>query len=66
MEDILSKNRQSEVEEDFANFIDGERVKAHDNMRELCQNMKEENEVEIHCKRLLCVIFEVRLAITNK
>ena len=65
VEDTLSKNRQSQVEEDFANFFDGMRMDTLEKM-EKSYSFKEQIEVDIYCPRLLCLVFEVCLAFTVK
>lgn len=59
VEDTLSLNRQSKVEEDFANFFDEARMDARETIQEFYKS-KEEIDVNIHCPRLACLIFEVR------
>ncbi|KAJ7353742.1 hypothetical protein OS493_032612 [Desmophyllum pertusum] len=57
VEDTLSLNRQSKLEEDFANFIDEARM----DVRERIQAFFRSNEninVEIYYPRLACLIFE--------
>lgn len=58
VEDTLSLNRQSKVEEDFANFIDEARMDALDRIQAIYQS-KEKIDVEIYYPRLACLIFEV-------
>ena len=65
VEDTLSKNRQSKVEEDFDNFFGGTRMDVREKV-EKSYSFKEQIEVDIYCPRLLCIVFEVCLAITNK
>ena len=65
VEDTLSENRQSKVEEDFANFFNETRMDALEKM-EKSYLFKKQIEIDIYCPRLLCLIFEVCLAITNK
>ena len=65
VEDTLSENRQSMVEEDFANFFDGMRMDTCEKIQTSC-SFKEPIEVDIYCPRLLCLVFEVCLAITDK
>ena len=65
VEDTLSENRQSQVEEDFANFFDGMRMDTLEKM-EKSYSFKEQIEVDIYCPRLLCLVFEVCLAFTVK
>ena len=64
VEDTLSENRQSKVEEDFANFFDETRMDALEKM-EKSYSFEKQIEIDIYCPRLLCLIFEVCLAITN-
>ena len=64
MEDTLSKNRQSQVEEDFANFFDETRMDTLEKM-EKSYSFEKQLEIDIYCPRFLCLIFEVCLAITN-
>ena len=61
VEDTTSPNRPSEVEKDFAAFIDDDRVDACDKMQEKFGS-EEEIDVGIHYPRLACMIFEVRKA----
>ena len=65
VEDTLSENRQSKVEEDFANFFDETRMDALEEMQTSC-SFKEQLEVDVYCPRLLCLVFEVCLAFTVK
>ena len=65
VEDTLSENRQSKVEEDFANFFDETRMDALEKM-EKSYSFKKQIEIDIYCPRLLCLIFEVCFVITNK
>ena len=65
VEDTLSKNRQSKVEEDFANFFDETRMDTFEKMQTSC-SFKEQLEVDVYCPRLLCLVFEVCLAFTVK
>ena len=65
MEDTLSENRQSKVEEDFANFFDETRMDALEKM-EKSYSFQKQIEIDIYCPRLLCLIFEVYLDIKNK
>ena len=64
VEDTLSSNRQSKVEEDFAKFFDEARADVIDRMEKLCQR-KEKVYVEIYYPRLACLIFEVRFVILS-
>jgi len=65
VEDTLSLNRQSKVEEDFAKFIDEARIDVIDRIKTLCQP-KEKIYMEIYCPRLACLIFEVRFVIFSQ
>ena len=65
VEDTLSENRQSKVEEDFANFFDETRMDALEKM-EKSYSFEKQIEIDIYCPRLLCLIFEVCFVITNK
>ena len=65
VENTLSENRQSKVEEDFTNFFDGTRMDAWEKMQ-TSYSFKEQIEVDIYCPRLLCLVFEVCLAFTVK
>jgi len=60
VEDALSLNRQSKVEEDFASFIDGDRMDVLDRIQTIYRP-KEKIYMEIYYPRLACLIFEVRL-----
>lgn len=64
VEDTRSSNRQSKVEEDFANFFDEARVDVIDRIQKLCQR-KEKIYMEIYYPRLACLIFEVRVVILS-
>ncbi|XP_066014631.1 uncharacterized protein [Pocillopora verrucosa] len=57
VEDTLSENRQSKVEEDFANFFDETRMDALEKM-EKSYSFEKQIEIDIYCPRLLCLIFE--------
>ena len=59
VEDTLSLNRQSNVEEDFAKFIDEARVDVIDRFQTLFPP-KEKIYTEIYYRRVACLIFEVR------
>ena len=65
VEDTLSENRQSKVEEDFANFFDETRMDTLEKM-EKSYSFQKQIESDIYCPRLLCLIFEVCFVITNK
>ena len=65
VENTLSENRQSKVEEDFTNFFDGTRMDTWEKMQ-TSYSFKEQIKVDIYCPRLLCLVFEVCLAITDK
>ena len=65
VENTLSGNRQSKVEEDFANFLGGKRMDTLEKM-EKWYSFQKRIEVDIYYPRLLCLIFEVCLAFTNK
>ena len=65
VEDTLSENRQSKVEEDFANFFDETRMDTLEKM-EKSYSFQKQIEIDIYCPRLLCLIFEVCFVITNK
>ena len=65
VEDTLSENRQSKVEEDFANFFDETRMDALEKMQ-TSFSFKEQLEVDVYFPRLLCLVFEVCLAFTVK
>ena len=62
VEDMLSSNRQSKVEEDFGRFVDEARVDVLDRIRTLC-HPKEKIYMEIYCPRLACLLFEVHVVI---
>lgn len=57
VEDTLSENRQSEVEQDFANFFDHARMDARGKLETFCL-FQNKIEVVIYFPRLLCLIFE--------
>lgn len=58
VEDTFSMNRQSKLEEDFANFIDEARIDACEYIQSAYQS-SEEIDVHIYHPRLACLIFEV-------
>ena len=62
VEDTLSLNRQSIVEEDFAKFIDEARMDVIERFQTVCKP-KEKIYIEIYYPRLACLIFEVRFVI---
>lgn len=47
------------MEEDFANFIDEDRLDARDRIQTICKS-QEKIDVDIYYPRLACLIFEVR------
>lgn len=57
VEDTLSSNRQSELERDFSDFFDNERMDACEVMQTIYQN-KEEDFLYIFYPRLACIILE--------
>lgn len=59
VEDTNASNRPSDVERDFAAFIDEDRIDAFDKMQEV-YGSEEEIDVSISYPRLACIIFEVR------
>ena len=65
VEDTLSSNRQSKVEEDFTKFLDEARVDVIDRIQELDCQRKERIYMEIYYPRLACLIFEVRFVILS-
>ena len=60
VENTLSMNRQSKLEDDFKLFVDEARVDACDRIQSFC-NSNEESFVRIYYPRLACLIFEVSL-----
>ena len=65
VEDTLSLNRQSKVEEDFANFFDDARMDAREKIQTFFSLREKIDVDDIYYPRLACLIFEVRLAIPN-
>lgn len=59
MEDTAAPNRSSEVEKDFAAFLDEDRIDACEQMQKV-YGSEEEIDVAISYPRLACMIFEVR------
>lgn len=59
VEDTAAANRPSEVENDFAEFFDGERMDAIEKMQKVFGS-EEVNDISISYPRLACIIFEVR------
>lgn len=59
VEDTTASNRPSDVEKDFALFLDEDRMDAFDTMQEV-YGSEEEIDVSISYPRLACIIFEVR------
>jgi len=57
VEDILSMNRQSTVEQDFFNFVDEAREDACEAIKSYYHS-EEEIDVRIYYRRLACLIFE--------
>ena len=51
-------NRQSKLEEEFPQFVDGARVEACDRLQYL-YGSREEIDVQVYYPRLACLIFEV-------
>ena len=60
VENTLSMNRQSKLEEDFKLLVDEARMDACDRLQLLCKS-NEDNSVRICYPRLACLIFEVSL-----
>lgn len=59
VEDTAASNRPSDVEKDFAAFLDEDRIDAFDKMQDV-YGSEEEIDVSISYPRLACIIFEVR------
>ncbi|XP_067033049.1 myosin heavy chain, clone 203-like isoform X4 [Acropora muricata] len=57
VENTLSMNRQSKLEEDFKLFVDEARMDACERIQLLCKS-NEDNYVRIYYPRLACLIFE--------
>lgn len=57
VEDTVAKNRPSEVEKDFAEFFDGERLDAIEKMQNT-YGSEEVSDIGISYPRLACMIFE--------
>lgn len=64
VEDTLSMNRQSKLEEDYSNFVDEARMDACERIQSIYRS-KEELYVHIYYPRLACLIFEVSCEISN-
>lgn len=58
VEDTLSANRQSVLEEDFSSFIDDDREDVRDRLKEM-YNVNNDFAVHVFYPRLACLIFEV-------
>lgn len=58
VEDTLSANRQSVLEENFSSFIDNDREDVRDRLKEM-YNVNDDFAVHVFYPRLACLIFEV-------
>lgn len=58
IEDTTATNRPSEVEQDYRNFFDNERMDAIEKMQKE-YGSEEVNDIGISYPRLACMIFEV-------
>ena len=59
MENTVEFNRPTDVEKDFMDFFDGERMDACDVMESMLYP-KEEIDFDLYYPRLACIIFVVR------
>ena len=59
VEDTAASNKPSEVEKDFAAFVDEDRLDACEKMQKI-YGSEEESDVGISYPRLACMIFEVK------
>ena len=62
VENTIEFNTPTDIEKDFSNFFDGERIDACDVIESvlLSEDAEEESDVEIYYQRLACIIFVVR------
>ena len=58
VEDTLSANRQSVLEENFSSFIDDDREDVRDRLKKM-YNVNNDFAVHVFYPRLACLIFEV-------
>lgn len=63
MENTVEFNTPTDVEKDFSDFFDGERIDACDVMESVL-DPKEEIDVEIYYPRLASIIFVVRICLS--
>lgn len=59
MENTIEFNTPTDIEKDFSDFFDGERIDACDVIESILQS-EEEIDMEICYPRLACIIFVVR------
>ena len=59
MENTIDFNTPTDIEKDFRDFFDGERIDACDVIESILHS-EEEIDVEIYYPRLACIIFVVR------
>lgn len=59
VEDTAAANRPSEVEKDFKEFFDDDRMDAIEKMQKV-YGSEEESDIGVSYPRLACMIFEVR------
>ena len=62
MENTIEFNTPTDIEKDFSDFFDGERIDACDVIESILhsEEAEEETDVEIYYQRLACIIFVVR------
>lgn len=63
MENTIEFNTPTDIEKDFSDFFDGERIDACDVIESILHSEEAEEEgidVEIYYQRLACIIFVVR------
>lgn len=58
VQNIVESNTPSDIEKDFQEFFDGERLDAYDDI-EFVLSPSGENDVKIYYPRLACLIFEI-------
>lgn len=59
MENTVEFNTPTDIEKDFSDFFDGERIDACEVMESILHS-EEEIDVEIYYPRLACIVFVVR------
>ena len=65
MENTVEFNTPTDVEKDFSDFFDGERIDACDVIETILNPKPEEEiDVEIYYPRLACIVFVVRICLS--